>query len=296
MSISHGLRHRAARPAPAGLGRGGAASWPAYDPASCLPLAPIGWRGRLRPEYARRWPQLAEARWTAPVGDGAASNVGSGCVDPSRAAVTVGTSAAVRLIQPVPAGAELPPLPEQLWRYRVDHEYVVTGAAYSSGGNLFAWAKRELRLPGGAELEAALARVPADGRVMANPRFGGDRPPGLAPAGSGELRGLSFGTTAVDILAGLMTGLCRLVAEDLAVLESGVGRVGRGGPRRRSDGRLRVVATGVRRPRWHRGRCGTSGIRRSGRPGRRWWRWGGFPTEPGSAASAGRTIRTRRTP
>ncbi|MFG1676101.1 FGGY family carbohydrate kinase [Micromonospora sp. NPDC049282] len=186
-------------------------------------LAPQGWHGRLKPEHAKRWPQLAGARWAAPVGDGAASNVGSGCVDESRAAITVGTSAAVRMIQAVPAGAALPPLSDQLWRYRVDHEHVVTGAAYASGGNLFAWAGRELRLPKGAELEAALHRAAAGRTVRADPRFGGDRPPGTAPAGSGELRGLSFGTTAVDILVGLMGGLCRLVADDLALLEAGVG-------------------------------------------------------------------------
>ncbi|MEU4480213.1 FGGY family carbohydrate kinase [Micromonospora sp. NPDC023966] len=186
-------------------------------------LAPQRWRGRLRVEYAQRWPQLADARWAAPVGDGAASNVGSGCVDSSRASVTVGTSAAVRLVQAVPAGADLPHLSEQLWRYRVDHEYVVTGAAYSSGGNLFAWASRELRLPPGAELEAALARAGTKLTVRANPRLGGDRPPGVAPSGSGKLWGLSFGTTAVDILAGLMTELCRLVADDLALVEADVG-------------------------------------------------------------------------
>ncbi|MEU1688862.1 FGGY family carbohydrate kinase [Micromonospora sp. NPDC005707] len=186
-------------------------------------LAPQRWRGRLRTEHAQRWPQLADARWAAPVGDGAASNVGSGCVDTSRAAVTVGTSAAVRLLEAVPAGTELPPLPEQLWRYRVDHEHVVTGAAYSSGGNLFAWAARELRLPQGAELEAALDRAGANLTLHANPRLGGDRPPGVTPAGAGELRGLSFGTTAVDIVAVLMTELCRLVAADLDLLEDGVG-------------------------------------------------------------------------
>ncbi|MGW5669622.1 FGGY family carbohydrate kinase [Micromonospora sp. NPDC003776] len=191
-------------------------------PEELPPLAPRGWHGRLRPEHARRWPHLADARWSAPVGDGAASNVGSGCVDPTRAAVTVGTSAAVRLVQALPAGAELPPLPEEIWRYRVDHEHVVTGAAYSSGGNLYAWATRTLRLPEGPELETALARAAARLRVRANPRFGGDRPPGNAPAGSGELRGLSFGSSAVDLLAGLMTGLCQLVADDLALLESGV--------------------------------------------------------------------------
>ncbi|MGY3520864.1 FGGY family carbohydrate kinase [Micromonospora sp. PTRAS2] len=195
----------------------------AVGPGELPELAGDGWRGRLRPEHARRWPQLAEAAWAAPVGDGAASNVGSGAVDPGRAAVTVGTSSAVRLVQAVPAGAELPPLPDRLWRYRVDHDHVVTGAAYSSGGNLFAWADRELRLPRGAALDAALARIPRGGGVAADPHFGGDRPPGHAPAGSGGLGGLSFGTGAVDILAGLMSGVCRLVAADLVELESTVG-------------------------------------------------------------------------
>uniref|UniRef100_A8LUZ6 Carbohydrate kinase FGGY n=1 Tax=Salinispora arenicola (strain CNS-205) TaxID=391037 RepID=A8LUZ6_SALAI len=190
-------------------------------PAELPELAPAGWHGRLRPEYARRWPALAGARWTAPVGDGAASNVGSGCVLPERAAVTVGTSAAVRVVRPVVPGGPLPRLAPRLWRYRVDHRHVVTGAAYSSGGNLFAWANRELRLPGGEELDAALARVPiAGGAPAVNVCFGGDRPPGLTPAGSGVLRGLGFGTTSVDILAGLMRGLSELVAVDVTALES----------------------------------------------------------------------------
>jgi gluconokinase len=201
-----------------------------WDPEACalagaepgeLPeLAPAGWRGRLRPEYARRWPALAEAGWAAPVGDGAASNVGSGAADASRVAVTVGTSAAVRLVQPAAPGEPLPPLPEHLWRYRVDHDRIVTGAAYSNGGNLYAWAKRELRLPDGAELEEALFR--ADEEVRADPRLGGDRPPGTAPAGSGALCGISFTTTATDLLAALLGAVCDRVASDTVALESTV--------------------------------------------------------------------------
>ncbi|WP_433528870.1 FGGY family carbohydrate kinase [Micromonospora sp. CA-263727] len=186
-------------------------------------LAPRDWHGRLRAEHARRWPALAQARWAAPVGDGAASNVGSGCVDHTRAAVTVGTSSAVRLLQRMPA-ADLASLPQRLWRYRVDHDHVVTGAAYSSGGNLFAWADRELRLPTGAALDAALAQLPPGGGRPAGVRFGGDRPPGNHRAGSGELRGLGFGSTAVEMLAGLMHGVCELVVDDLTVLESTVGQ------------------------------------------------------------------------
>lgn len=193
-------------------------------PAELPSLAPATWRGRLRPKYARRWPALGPARWTPPTGDGAASNVGSGCSDASRAAVTVGTSAAVRLVQPVPAGAALPPLPPDLWRYRVDHERIVTGAAYSAGGNLYAWARRELRLPQGPELEAALDLVVPGHGVHADPRLGGDRPPGMAPAGSGRIAGIGFATTAVELLAGLMYAVCRQVALDLADLESTVDR------------------------------------------------------------------------
>jgi gluconokinase len=185
-------------------------------------LAPVGWRGRLRADFARRWPALRDAHWAEATGDGAASNVGSGCIDPSRAAVTVGTSAAVRLLQPGPAGADLPPLPADLWRYRVDRERILTGTAYSAGGNLFAWAREELRLPDGPALEAALALVPPGGGTPADARLGGDRPPGLAPAGSGHVRGIGFGTTAVDILAGLMDDLCRRVANDLTEIESAV--------------------------------------------------------------------------
>lgn len=182
-------------------------------------LAPTDWRGRLVTPYARRWPALARAEWAPPVGDGAASNVGSGCVDPSRAAVTVGTSAAVRLVQRAPAGQPVPSPPSQLWRYRVDHGHVVTGAAYSSGGNLFAWAHQQLRLPEGPQLAEALAKVPVDGRVHADFRFGGDRPPGIAPTGSGSLHGLGFDTTAVEILAALMVSVSHQMAEDLGEIE-----------------------------------------------------------------------------
>ncbi|WP_033340493.1 FGGY family carbohydrate kinase [Catenuloplanes japonicus] len=187
-------------------------------------LAGPGWRGRLRPEFAGRWPALAHAEWTAPVGDGAASNVGTGCGDARYAAVTVGTSAAVRLVQHVPSGAPMPPLPSALWRYRVDRDRIVTGRAYSGGGNLFAWAQRVLRLPEGEALDAALDEIiPGHVPVWADPRLAGDRPPGLTPPGSGRLAGLGLTTTGPQILASMMDGVCAQIAADLGVIESTLG-------------------------------------------------------------------------
>ena len=49
----------------------------------------------LRPEFARRWPGLARVPWTVPLGDGALASLGSGCVEPSVRALTIGTSGAM---------------------------------------------------------------------------------------------------------------------------------------------------------------------------------------------------------
>jgi gluconokinase len=193
-------------------------------PGELPTLAPLGWFGRLQPDLASRWPALRHARWGPPVGDGAASNAGSGGIDERHAVITVGTSAAVRLVQVVPAGQPLPPLPHRLWRYRVDHKRTVMGAAYSNGGNLFAWARRELRLPAGEALEAALALVEPGTGIRADPRLGGDRPPGRTPAGSGALCGIGFTTSAVDLLAGLMDAVSQQVSADVVEIESTVGR------------------------------------------------------------------------
>src|SRR5215211_7254127 len=54
-------------------------------------------RGLAR-EWAERWPALQEAPWLPAVGDGACSNVGSGCMGSDRLALMVGTSGAMRVL------------------------------------------------------------------------------------------------------------------------------------------------------------------------------------------------------
>jgi gluconokinase len=92
-----------------------------------------GWTGRLGPDGSRRWPALAAATWHPPTGDGAASSVGAGCVSADRAAINIGTSAAIRVVE---TADQAGPLHRELWRYLVDDRQVVTGAAFSVGGNL----------------------------------------------------------------------------------------------------------------------------------------------------------------
>lgn len=183
------------------------------------PIVGTGWTGALSAVFARRWPELAGVPIHSPTGDGAASNVGTGGYDETTAAVTVGTSAAVRVVHPID---DAPPLPWELWRYRVDDKRAVTGMAFSAAGNLHAWLTGVLQLdeeqqePTGVEVGAS--------RVIAIPFHAGTRPPETVPGGSGAYFGLSFDDTGADLLAASLQGASLEVDRGLRMLDSLFGR------------------------------------------------------------------------
>jgi len=128
-------------------------------------------------------------------GDGAASNVGSGCVGRDRIALNVGTSAALRLV----TGDAIDP-PPGLWRYRVDTRRAMLGGATSEGGNVHAWCRQVLALPPDDVLEAALAAARPDAHgLTVLPFLAGERAPRWRGNRRGVIAGLSLATTAVDI-------------------------------------------------------------------------------------------------
>jgi gluconokinase len=176
-------------------------------------IVPTGWTGSLSAEYSRRWPGLVGVPVHPPTGDGAASNVGTGGYDSGTAAVTVGTSAAVRVVHPI---EDAPELPWELWRYRVDDKRAVTGMAFSAAGNLHAWLTGVLRLdsdePVGVEIGASHA--------VAIPFMAGTRPPATVPSGSGAYFGLSFDDTAADLLAAALQGASLEIDRGLRILDS----------------------------------------------------------------------------
>ncbi len=71
----------------------------------------------LNKKHAKRWPRLGYAKWFLPVADGAADNIGAGCVTKSQAALMVGTSGAMRVAY---AGEPPEQIPDGLWCYRID--------------------------------------------------------------------------------------------------------------------------------------------------------------------------------
>ena len=80
---------------------------------STLTLAEARSFNEMRREFAERWPALRMAKWLPAVGDGAASNIGSGCFTRNLIAINVGTSGAMRVCWP----AERVNIPKGLWCY-----------------------------------------------------------------------------------------------------------------------------------------------------------------------------------
>jgi gluconokinase len=188
------------------------------DERALPPVAGPGWTGRLGPEGGRRWPALAAATWHPATGDGAASNVGAGCVSADRVAINIGTSAAIRVVEPA---GQAGPLHKELWRYLVDDGHVVTGAAFSGAGNLYAWLRQVTALPVEGSVEDELAKVPPGSRgVVVMPYHAGSRPPLDLAAGSGAITGLSLATTAVEILAATLESVCYRLAAGYEALAS----------------------------------------------------------------------------
>ncbi len=155
----------------------------------------------LRPEFASRWPTLSRVPWFPAVGDGAAANIGSGCVSPDRMALTMGTTTALRAVIEHPVDH----IPPGLWCYRVDGRRSLPGGALSEGGSVFAWMRENLKLGDPAQVEAALAVMAPDGHgLTVLPFFAGERSPGLRGDARATLHGLSLATRPIDIVrAGL---------------------------------------------------------------------------------------------
>ncbi|HLW03394.1 MAG TPA: gluconokinase [Ktedonobacterales bacterium] len=150
----------------------------------------------LAEAYAARWPALRDVPWFPAIGDGAAANVGSGCVTQERIALTIGTSGAMREIV-----EDVPQVPAGLWLYRVDRRRALLGGATSEGGNVYAWMKETLHLAQPDEVEKRLEGMEPDNHgLTVLPLLAGERSPGWAGDAKAAIVGLSLSTSPEDIL------------------------------------------------------------------------------------------------
>jgi gluconokinase len=167
---------------------------------------------KLGKTFAKRWPRLANSQWIPAIGDGAADNIGSGCVGRDQAALMIGTSAAMRVSY---EGKPPARIPDGLWCYRVDRQRVVIGGALSDGGGLYRWLKDNLRLPPDAEAQIA-KRPPGANGLAFLPFLAGERGTGYNENAVGAILGLRSANDSLDILQAAMESIAFRLA---AVLE-----------------------------------------------------------------------------
>ncbi|MDQ3944766.1 MAG: FGGY-family carbohydrate kinase [Actinomycetota bacterium] len=178
-------------------------------------------RNALDGAYRKRWPDLAGAVWLPAVGDGACALVGTGCAG-SRAALTVGTTAAVRVLAPPTARAGRP---TALFAYLLDPGRLVLGAARSNAGNLLEWAGRVLRADVDDPVAAATARPPGSHGLVADPALAGERSPHWPLVATGSVSGLRHRSTALDLVQAFLESAVLGLADGLRALEAYVGPV-----------------------------------------------------------------------
>jgi gluconokinase len=200
--------------------------------------------GHLKDEYSARWPVLSEARICAPIGDGAANTIGSGCTTREQAALMIGTSGAMRVLYEGEPPAELP---ASLWCYRADRKRVVVGGALSDGGGLHRWIKELLLSNDDSEsIEAALEVLEPDAHgLTVLPFWTGERSTGWSTEARGAILGLTLRTQPIEILRAAMEAIAyrfALIAKALEHLAPGATIIASGTALRSSPVWTQIIA------------------------------------------------------
>jgi len=154
------------------------------------------------------------------VGDGAAANIGSGGVDPSRLALTIGTSGALRAVIPQVEGEAVPPVPAGLWCYPVDKRRWLVGGSLTDGGSLFVWLLETLRYKDASSLLADAGALRADSHGLTIlPFLRSERSPGWANDAQMTISGITANTEPAHIVRAVLEAVAlrfRLINQRLA--------------------------------------------------------------------------------
>lgn len=167
---------------------------------------------RLNSTYQKRWEKLKSTEWFLAIGDGAANNIGAGCVKKDKAALMIGTSGAMR----VAYKGEIPEkIPNGLWCYRIDRKRVIIGGALSDGGGLYRWLKDNLKLKGtDDEIENEIEKREPDSHGLTFlPFLAGERSTGYHESAQGAVFGLKSSTDSIGIVHAALESVAYRFAE-----------------------------------------------------------------------------------
>lgn len=196
-----------------------------------MTVEPYAYETNMAAEYAAVIGIPADTPFVYGAGDGPLSNLGVNAIQPGVAAITIGTSGAIRVVadHPVidPKG--------RTFTYALDKEHWVVGGPVNNGGDVFRWARDNMF--DAEKSTAALlgtdaydlmtqiaARVPAGSEgLIFHPYLGGERAPIWDANARGSFFGLNHGHTRAHMLRSVLEGITFNVYMVSLALEEVVG-------------------------------------------------------------------------
>ncbi|GAA5514476.1 glycerol kinase [Deinococcus carri] len=208
------------------------------------PLPPL-----LQP-YRSRYPRLAAAHWVIGASDGVTATEGLNIQSARQAAVSVGTSSAIRTFS---RGSALDP-EARLFCYRVDDRepggrYLVGGPS-NNAGLVLNWLREHFQLPLTLE-DLMTGTVPGARGLLFLPALAGERAPFWDPQLQGAMLGLGLHHTPGDIARAGMEGVALHLAWLADLLRAQVGPLDEirvTGGLTRSPAWLQVLANALNQP------------------------------------------------
>ena len=159
--------------------------------------------------------------------DGCLANLGSFCLSPAEAAITIGTSAAVRITSKTPVQKPA----QMIFNYLLEEGTYVSGGAVNNGGNVFQWLLKNLfaehgRVKTYEDLFQVIASVPAGSHgLLFLPYLYGERAPIWDEKSCGVYFGLTAGHGLAQMARAAAEGVAFALGQILSLLEESCGLV-----------------------------------------------------------------------
>lgn len=157
-------------------------------------------------EFSKKMGISADTKFVWGAADGPLSNLGVNAIKPGVAAVTIGTSGAIRVVTDRPKTDEK----ARTFTYALDKNHWVVGGPVNSGGDVFRWARDQL-FDGKQSFEeiTELARTVSAGAegLLFHPYLGGERAPLWNANARGSFFGLNYGHNRRHMVRAILEGV-----------------------------------------------------------------------------------------
>lgn len=170
----------------------------------------------------------AETPFCVGASDGCLANVGSHALLPGTAAVTIGTSGAVRIASPHPVVL----FPEMIFNYRLDKATFICGGAVNNGGNIVQWLLQNFIESASSEdddykklFEKANAVAAGAEGLLCLPYLNGERTPLWDEKACGAFFGIRPQHQQAHFIRATLEGICFALYGVLKKLEGATGPI-----------------------------------------------------------------------